>query len=590
MNTLAHFLILSPLVLAAFATPLAARADSENPTAPAPQTAQAASDWAQIDLRFGGRRPSLGLHPTSGTPYISFYESVLQRFFLAKRSTNGGISCGGGAGWQCVSANNAATAGTNTSLAWVPYTAEFGVAWDIPADKAYYISRFDSNLNWLGTDMSRQAGPDAGEYDRPTDLMYVGDAFIDAAESAKLNGSSYSKTFRVRRHNGSYDNGVEILEGQHSHGRYASLDWAVGDDGALEQNQIEHVAYRANTGGLRHAYARYDNGGTGCTDEVFAGVSTWSCEWVDPAADVYATDIHATKLFCQGCVDPARIIYYDENSGKLKVASRTGNAAHNCNGGAPGWSCGAIDSIAAGKTVDGIRISMAVGGPGAGQIKIAYTDKDDAANSVLKLATLTGNAGDSCIPGGLTGWSCEIVDDGGAANDNTGWEPSLGWDGENLYIAYYNQSSNMLKVAFPRLALPITFTKAYGPAKILRGSEFTMTYTVQNNGSYPLTGLVIEDYLGILHTMVQVVSNTCGGMVTYTEGNLGDHLLSAGGSVGAGQSCTLTFKMKLHAASAPGAFVDNAKDLLSNESTPKAQTGQSAYTILAAIFAPMVRR
>ena len=49
MNPLAHFLILSPLVLAAFATPLAARADSENPTAPAPQTALAASDWAQID-------------------------------------------------------------------------------------------------------------------------------------------------------------------------------------------------------------------------------------------------------------------------------------------------------------------------------------------------------------------------------------------------------------------------------------------------------------------------------------------------------------------------------------------------------------
>ena len=585
--------ILISLLLSALVArpPTGAQAEDAPPASPA--AAQAVVDWARIELRGGGRRPSLALRPADGVPYLSFYESNLQRFFLGRYTGNGNHSCGGDPGWTCVSANNTPTAGDETRFSFDPnYPNWFGVAWSIPAQKSLYISSFDLELGWLYTTDTFAADPgDPNSYVRPTDLMYANGSPLPVIEKlVKLYDGDYLKDFIARRHGLNDPAPVERLMGSHSHGRYASLDLGAGDDGPLFANATERLAYRANTGWLRFAQAKYDGNGTGCQDEFGAGTVDWSCAWVDNGVSVIATDVLGPKCSGAGCAEVNRIFYVDATSGRLKLATRTGNAAHNCSGGVAGWSCGFIDSIAAGKSADGLRISMAATGQGPGEMKIAYTDKDDGPNSVLKLATYTGIAGDTCAAGGLTGWKCEVVDDGGSEGDNTGSEPSLGWNGDRLYIAYVNQTQNKLMVAFPRTNLSISYTKTYSPARIMRGGEYTITYTVLNLEDYAVTGLRIVDGLLPHGEKIQVLTNTCGGATTYTEGNLADLLSSEGGAVKANSACQLALKMKMGANAAAGAFIDNPSALESNEGYPITASGTSAYTVARAAFMPSVAR
>lgn len=577
-----------------------ARADAENPL-PEPvegqepngaEAGQAVGDWARMEVRHAGRRPSLALNPTTGDPYLSFYESSLQNFFLGRYTGQYDHSCGGDRGWTCSNVNATPTAGTDTHLAFLDTGAQqFGVVWTIPSGNEYHVSRFDYNLAWAGTDWSVAEGADPA-YKRPMDLMYVGGTPILAEESVSNAAEPY-KSFRVSRHSADAAPNAWILEGlsgSHSHGRYTSLDWGPGDDGALTANKTERAAYRANTGGLRYSSARYDGTGSGCTYEGFSVPSNWSCSWVDPSADVYATAILAPKCSFQGCTEKTRIFYYDENSGKLRFATATGNANDSCNG-AVNWTCGVIDSIAVGKSVDGVRISAAQTGVGqtAGLMKIAYTDKDDGAKSVLKIATYTGNAGDSCTAGGLTGWSCEVVDDGGGT-DNTGWEPSLGWNGSRLYIAYYNQTSNTLMVATPRdNAAGIGHTKTY-PAIILRGQEFVMKYTVTNGKAFVLTGLALTDALMTYHQYVGVQANGCGMTIEYTDGNLSDVLKLTGGEVSQLSDCTIALRMRFAPNTSPGAYVDGSSTLFTDQTYSIAPSPTAAMSIRAATYIPVVLR
>lgn len=565
-----------------------AHAETEPSNGPqAAEGTQAVSDWAKVKLSGGARRPSLGLDPSSGQPYISFHQAALDQFWLARHTENPAKSCGSNAGWECKSLNNTPTAGTDTRLAFIPGKNEFGVAWTVPAQTAYHISRFDLNLNWLGTDHTGAlANPQPDWYSRPMDLMYIGDRFIEAIEQAYGSGD-VNKYLRIRRHDQAYatypaPDIAEGRQGHNSHGRYASIDWSVGNDGGLPDDKIERIAFRDSTGGLRHSYAKFDQNGSGCVNPWNEVIEEWSCEQVDPAADVYWTDIRATKCSGAECADPMRIYYLDKTSGKLKLAERTGNAAHNCNGGVAGWSCGAIDSIAAGKSVEGIRISMAAIGGGANQVKVAYTDKDDGATSVLKIATRTGNAGDACTPGGLAGWKCEVVDNGGGT-DNTGWDPSLGWDGTNLYVAYYNHTLDVLMVAFPKRDAPIGFSKTYTPGALVRGATFNVVYTIQNNSDRALSHMRIADGLLTWHEYVGVASDTCGLLESYTPGVYADVFEAENGELAPNSSCTLVIKMRTSAVAPQGKGADGPGNLDALESFPVAPTGQSQFSILTPV-------
>ncbi|NVN90475.1 MAG: DUF11 domain-containing protein [Desulfuromonadales bacterium] len=84
-----------------------------------------------------------------------------------------------------------------------------------------------------------------------------------------------------------------------------------------------------------------------------------------------------------------------------------------------------------------------------------------------------------------------------------------------------------------------TITKAFSPATINAGGTSTVTFTLTNLGTQPLTGVAFSDPLAaMLVAGAPAVTNTCGGTVT---ANAGAGVISlASGVLAVGASCTIT--------------------------------------------------
>lgn len=546
---------------------------------------QAASDWAHVvvmgDGANLGRRPSLGIHPSNNRPYISFYDGVSQQLGLAWRTANVNDLCGALRGWQCATSDNTVSAGDNSALAFLQNgSGQVVVAYTIPNSKSLLRRRFDANGVFVTVDGAQSAGG-GGDYIGAGDLLYQGSNAIWSSEI--FDAASQKKRFFVidARLSGS-SNLVESDDTAASNklGRYASLDLGPGYNGI--DGMTTRAAYSGDTGSLR--YAEWQNGGSG--SGCAGTVDKWVCRTIDHDADVFATSLSSPK--CTDCAERTRIAYFDAVTDRLKLATYVGGSGSCNTGSAPGWQCQVIDAIAVAKTPDGIRVSMVVQN---GQIKIAYTDKDSQANSILKLATYTGSAGDSCTAGGATGWKCQVVDDGGS-QDHTGLEPSLAWKGDQLTIAYHNLSKGRLMVAYPKvdLAGQISFKLNMPPTPVGVGQDFTFSYTIGNQSAVTLTGMEFSDSFVSKYDLKQVLSNTCPSTVEIQNGWAASSVKLHNGALAPNTLCTVTIKAQIRKGVAAGVYNESINEpLTSHEAYPIDGIGDT-LAVTMKVFLPVITR
>lgn len=133
----------------------------------------------------------------------------------------------------------------------------------------------------------------------------------------------------------------------------------------------------------------------------------------------------------------------------------------------------------------------------------------------------------------------------------------------------------MLSVGKPRI------TKAFSPASILSGGTSTITFTLQNLGATPLTGMAFGDTLANMQVANPAsVANTCGGTVTAVPAN--NSIALAGGTLAATGSCSITVNVT---SSTMGIHPNTTTGVSSNES---GAAGNPSNTAELTVVAPPV--
>ncbi len=90
---------------------------------------------------------------------------------------------------------------------------------------------------------------------------------------------------------------------------------------------------------------------------------------------------------------------------------------------------------------------------------------------------------------------------------------------------------------------PLNVTKSFSPANVPAGTQTTLSITIANNNSTPLTNLAFADTYpaNMINFTPFLGSNTCGGALNGTAG--GNSISISGASLGANQSCTVTVQV-----------------------------------------------
>lgn len=148
-------------------------------------------------------------------------------------------------------------------------------------------------------------------------------------------------------------------------------------------------------------------------------------------------------------------------------------------------------------------------------------------------ATATGGSGTISLTGGslTAGGTCQVVVNvtGTAAGAQTN---SVSVSASNA--AFAGHAISILNVAAP----PV-IAKAFGGTTVPLNSSTSLTFTITNPNTLPLSGLSFTDTLpgGLVVSTPNALTNGCGGSVTATAGSSSVSL--TGGSVGTTGPCTV---------------------------------------------------
>ena len=132
---------------------------------------------------------------------------------------------------------------------------------------------------------------------------------------------------------------------------------------------------------------------------------------------------------------------------------------------------------------------------------------------------------------------------------------------------------------------PPTMAKAFSPNPVAVGASSTLTFTITNpNSSTALSGIAFSDTLPAGLTVASASTAQCGGTLTSTAP---DSLVFAGGTLGAGSSCTVTVSL----TAATAGPHDNVSGFVSSTESG-ANTGPTgiASDSLTAVLPPAIAK
>ena len=519
-------LMLSLMILSGSWGQLPARSALAKPAAVSPlnwYVATLQADMSGTNYYDYGVRPSIAIHPVTGSPHITFYDagtltflSMAFRLETVNGNCNGGLNGGPFIGWHCPSIDATGDSGYDSAIAFETSGA-YGIAYNDPANGNLILKRYDQDESPIGTTTIRSS---------LTHRSFASLAFNGSTPYVAHVGWFSSGV-------GLYDNGTDQITWYAAQPTNGPAFPSVGVDGTGKPR----IAFRATaTGDLDVATYTGSGSESSCPKSYMQNINpNWACATVDYTTGAAGyISYHAD----QGILDPSRIAYYDDGTKKLKFATNTG--AGNCNGGAAGWKCDEIDTIgnSASTSELGISLAMIEGGIPA----IAYIDKDDQSNSVVKLARFVTTGG-NCGPG--NSWYCEVVDDGGSNHDNLE-SATLAYANGMYYIAYHNATKRSLMMAHTKFETAPTISMAYSSATVLKGGKTRVTYTLTNNLTNSILGGLAFN-IGYATTATfdpASLSSTCTGTVAFVVANHG--LKFTNGLLGKGATCTISVDLTMN--------------------------------------------
>ena len=472
-----------------------------------------------------GVRPSIAVHPVTGSPHVTFYDAGTETFLsMAFRletvsgNCNGGVTGGPFIGWHCPSIDATGDSGYDSAIAFETSGA-YGIAYNDPANGNLMLKRYDQFESPTGTTTLRSS---------LTHRSFASLAFNGTTPYVAHNGWFSSGT-------GLYVNGTDQITWVTTQPVVGVAFPSVDVDGTGKPR----IAYRATaTGDLNVATYTGSGGESSCPKSNNQNINpNWACSTVDVTVGYAGYISHHAD---QGILDPSRIAYYDDGTKKLKFATYTGSG--NCNGGTSGWKCDEIDTIGNSPSTSelGISLAMLPGGVPA----IAYIDKDDQSNSILKLARFVTSGG-NCGP--VNSWYCEVVDDGGSSNDNLE-SAALAYANGIYYIAYHNATKRSLMVAHTKFITAPSISMSYLPDTVFKGGKTRVTYTITNNmANSILGGLAFNNGYATVATFDPAsLSKTCVGTVAFVSSN---HALKfTNGILGKSATCTISADLIMNTA------------------------------------------
>lgn len=373
-----------------------------------------------------GLTPSLALQPTTGKPYVSYYDGTAGDLKLAFPVTAGG-DCGPGNTWSC---NSLYYQNTDVFALYSSIAFNSLGQWGIVYSAGFFGNGFrgipavgSSEIFWDKIEsLDLVTGNSLAQHTS-------GASVVTYAAKAGLGEPTY---LRLAEYTGSGGNCGDSWWSCLTLTEISGI--GISDTALLISQNAPQIFYREVN--ERLAFASPSVPGFG---NCGPGNNTWYCLVLD---NTTVTD---------GMISVARdgvtaVTYYDATNQSLRYAHYLGSPTGNCGTGIINnyWRCITIESIgvAGGNYLNGGDLAIF-----AGQPLLVYYDKDDVGHGILKAAYPFdgGNCG-PMVAGEYT-WMCEVVDDGDGVND-VGVNPTIKIGADGLaQVAYYDRTAGDLKFA-----------------------------------------------------------------------------------------------------------------------------------------------
>jgi len=403
-----------------------------------------------------GAYNSIAFDPGNGTPWISYYDATNTALKVALYVGSDG-NCGPDNNWWCMTADNADSVGTYSSIDY--YAGSFldwkaGVAYYDATHGALKYAEYTCILFvcfWDVVTVQDAAYMGAPSYGQYASFKYNadGEPLIAFYASSNLFDDELNYAYRVAS-GGNCGVGdaaglwhCETVDSGDGVGQYASLDYT-------EFAEVYIAYYDGGAGDLKYAYySGIGNCGTG---------NTWSCATLDgtDGSDVGKfVSLHAPA----SADDALQLAYYDASHGMLRYAVRVDGSGGNCGPG-NSFQCDAIEAVGGGPSK---AVSLAA--DGCNVPIIAYLDDSQpfqpsqlrVAQPAYSLGLPSGN----CGPGAPFTWQCTTVDAGSDDEDEAGYV-SIALDPNGLAMVAYSAwaipfDTYDLKIAYQRamIFLPV---------------------------------------------------------------------------------------------------------------------------------------
>lgn len=374
-----------------------------------------------------GYMPSLALEPTTEDPYISYYDNTQGDLKLAFPVGEGG-DCGPSDRWSCnsLSFQNITDFGLYSSLAFNS-AGDWGIAYQnvetginefrgLPATggQELFFEPIENSAAVL-TLMNNMRYAQNGVSHISYGLLDInqGDTFIKHAEYVGQFGNCGD---------GQWECETVVETTANGWGIYNSL---------VMLNNLPYIFYRDLTQHLSIAVRSY-LGNCGLAND-------WSCFDLDPSINVNGL----ISSYFSSTANYLGVAYIGNDA--LRYAYAVPEGEGNCGSLYNEYECFYIDQVGTAPNNQFLATSL---GLYNGQPIIAYTDVDDWAGAVLKIAY--PQPGGNCGPldeNQQHTWQCETVD-GGLGRNSLGFYPSLqvASDG-HIHIAYYDDTAGNLRYA-----------------------------------------------------------------------------------------------------------------------------------------------